>query len=134
VRLFAICEPPSTSTRAEALVLLALALLSMIVIAVLVLHRPEERAGLIGTYLATAVIGTVITLTPGGLSANDADYAARSFVAVAVGAAAGLGMSALRRRRPLGYLISGLLGGATFTAGVIGLLAGGLAISGSCFD
>jgi peptidoglycan/LPS O-acetylase OafA/YrhL len=133
VGLLAICDPPSSGDRAHALVLLGLALLVVLAIAVAVLRPREERGRLIATYLGAAVLGALIAVVAGGLDA-DADVAARFLIAVAVGGAGGLAVSALRKRRPVRYAIAGLMGGATFWAGALALLAGALAISGSCLD
>jgi hypothetical protein len=133
VGLLAICDPPSSGDRVHALVLLGLALLVVLAIAVAVLRPREERGRLIATYLGAAVLGALIAVVAGGLDA-DADVAARFLIAVAVGGAGGLAVSALRKRRPVRYAIAGLMGGATFWAGALALLAGALAISGSCLD
>jgi peptidoglycan/LPS O-acetylase OafA/YrhL len=133
VWLLAICDPPSSGERARTLVVLGLALLVVLLIAVVVLRPREERGRLALTYLGAVIAGALIAIVGGGLDA-DADIAARFLIAVAVGGAGGLAVSALRRRRPARYAIAGLLGGATFWAGAFAALVGALAISGSCLD
>jgi peptidoglycan/LPS O-acetylase OafA/YrhL len=133
VGLLAICDPPSTDERVHTLILLGAALLVVLVIAVLVLRRRGERGRLVATYAVATLAGAMIATVAGGLHA-DADILARFLIGVAVGGVIGLGVSAVRRRRPVSYAVAGLMGGATFWAGALALLIGALAIGGSCLD
>ncbi len=135
VHVFAICEAPSSSERVTGtLVALAIALGLIAIPAILLWTARGERLPIAGTYVLAAVAGAFIVSTPGGLSASDADYGLRTFIAVGAGGAGALLVSAVRRRRPLTYLATGMVGGVTFIAGLIALLIGWLSISGSCID
>jgi hypothetical protein len=133
VLLLADCDPPSTAERLHVLLFLALALLTALAIAGAVLRPREERGRLAATYLGAAIAGGLICGLRGGLD-SDAAIGARFAIALAVGGAGGLGVSALRRRRPVRYVVAGLLGGATFWTGLLALLVGALAVTGGCLD
>jgi peptidoglycan/LPS O-acetylase OafA/YrhL len=135
VVVFAICEGPSRGERITALVVLGAILLVVLAVAALVLKFSRgERRYLVLVYLAAVLAGTIVMLTPGGLSDADAEYGTRFVVAVVVGAVCGIAALALRRRRWAAYVITGAAGGATFAAGAVGLLIAALAITGSCLD
>jgi peptidoglycan/LPS O-acetylase OafA/YrhL len=135
VLVLAICEGPSSGERITALSVLAAILLVVLAAAALVLKFSRgERRYLLLVYLVALLAGTVVVLTPGGVSDQDAEYGTRFFVAVVVGAVCGLAGLALRRRRWAAYLITGAAGGATFAAGFVGLLIASLAITGGCLD
>jgi peptidoglycan/LPS O-acetylase OafA/YrhL len=135
VVLFAICEGPSSGERIAALIVLGAILLVVLAVAALVLKFARgERRYVVLVYLVALLAGTIVVLTPGGVSDSDAQYGTRFFVAVVVGAVCGVAGLALRRRRWAAYLITGAAGGATFAAGFVGLLIASLAITGSCLD
>jgi hypothetical protein len=131
--VLAICTAAGVQERVASLVLLALAallVLGIVVAALRLLHA--ERAYGLASYVVAAVAGALVVLTPGGLDDPHADYLLRSIAAMVVGVACGLMMGALRGRRPIAYAVVGALGGGTLTVGAVGLLVGGLSVSGGC--
>ena len=132
--LFAICEGPSTSERVTTLFVLALVLMAAVAIGVFLFRSDRERWLIVATYVATAIVGALFTLVPGGISDQDADYTARFVLSLLVGTTVGLVLGFVRGRRLPSYTLAGLTGGGTFMVAGLGLFIGALAATGTCID
>jgi hypothetical protein len=128
----AICE--GHRSTGFGLLCVAAGLVYVAAVAVPVARARGERLPLLATGALALAAGAAIAVTPGGLSASDADYLARWFGGLGAGAVLGLLALAVRRRRPITYVVTGILGGGAFLALLVLLLIGALAFTGGCID
>jgi peptidoglycan/LPS O-acetylase OafA/YrhL len=131
--VFAICEGHDPSVPVVVGVVLALALLAGIVLALLWSAR-GEREGAALVFVVAVVLGAVIATTPGGLTADNADYLARFFEGLAAGALLGALVGVVRKRRRGAYIALGFLGGGALITVLVLLLVLSLAGLGGCID
>src|SRR5262245_53739538 len=87
-----------------------------------------ERRYLVPICIASLLIGAGL-LIAGGF---DDDWSGRVLLAVGIGAALGLAGFALRRRRPVAYILAPLLSGGLAAFGIVVLFLGAVFIGDFC--
>jgi hypothetical protein len=134
--LVAYCEPAQGFDRAFWIVVPLLALCGYVAALVWLWRKnPGLRTPLAAVYVLNLITGTVIILTPGGLS-DGGDYWARFLSAVLLAIATGFGGAAVTGAtgRAIRFVVSALLGAVTFIGGALGLLAFWLAAANTCLS